>query len=27
MKARIPFANRRAIDPRRSNIALDANAL
>lgn len=27
MKARIPFANRCAIDPRRSNIALDANAL
>jgi hypothetical protein len=27
VKARIPFDNRRAIDPRRSNIALDANAL
>jgi hypothetical protein len=27
MKPRIPFANRRAIDPRRSNVALDANAL
>jgi hypothetical protein len=27
MKARVPFANRRPIDPRRSNIALDANAL
>src|SRR5260370_30891227 len=27
MKTRIPFDNRRALDPRRSNIALDANAL
>jgi hypothetical protein len=27
MKAPVPFASRRAIDPRRSNIALDANAL
>jgi hypothetical protein len=27
MKARLPSDNRRALDPRRSNIALDANAL
>ncbi len=27
MKTRILFDNRRALDPRRSNIALDANAL
>ncbi len=27
MKTRIPFDNRRALNPRRSNIALDANAL